>query len=198
MITFIEGLLVEKDPTRVVVNVQGVGYEIFIPLSSFDRLPAPGETVRLLTYDHVREDTHALYGFLTGEERRLFLMLIDVSGIGPRLALTALSGLSVRDLKAAVAQADIKRLSSISGIGKKTAERMVVELRDKLTAGEAMEAVSRATAGEPDARLRDAILALLSLGYKQAEAQQRVRDILRDAGAGTTVEELVRKALARG
>lgn len=196
MITFIEGLLVEKDPTRVVVNVQGVGYEVFIPLSSYDRLPAPGEAVRIQTYDHVREDTHALYGFMTVEERRLFLLLMGVSGIGPRLALTALSGLSVRDLKAAVAQGDVKRLSSVSGIGKKTAERMVVELRDKLTAGEALEAVAGAVAGEPDARLRDAILALISLGYKQADAQKRVRDVLLHVNSKTTVEEIVRLALA--
>ena len=194
MITFLEGILVEKDPTRVVVNVQGVGYEVFIPLSSYDRLPLPDAPLRILTYDHVREDIHALYGFMTGEERRLFLMLINVSGIGPRLALTALGGLSVRDLKAAVAQGDIKRLSSISGIGKKTAERMVVELRDKISAGEALEAV--AGTGEPDVRLRDAILALISLGYKQAEAQKRVRDVLSGVDARTTVEEIVRKALA--
>jgi len=196
MITFLEGLLVEKDPTRVVVSAQGVGYEVFIPLSSYDRLPAAGASLRILTYDHVREDTHALYGFMTEEERRLFLLLMGVSGIGPRLALTALSGLSVRDLKAAVAKGDIKRLSSISGIGKKTAERMVVELRDKLTAGEALEAVVGAAAGEPDARLRDAILALISLGYKQADAQKRVREVLHHVGAKTTVEEIVRKALA--
>ncbi|MBP7828355.1 MAG: Holliday junction branch migration protein RuvA [Kiritimatiellae bacterium] len=196
MITFLEGRLVEKDPTRVVVNVQGVGYEVFIPLSSYDRLPAPGEPLRLLTYDHVREDLHALYGFATDEERRLFLLLMGVSGIGPRLALTALSGLSVRDLKAAVAQGDVKRLSSVSGIGKKTAERIVVELRDKLTAGEALEAVAGTAAGEPDARLRDAILALVSLGYKQADAQKRVRDILSGVGPKTTVEEIVRLALA--
>lgn len=196
MITFLAGRLVEKDPTRVVLDVQGVGYEVFIPLSSYDRLPAPGEAARLLTYDHVREDLHALYGFATDEERRLFLLLMGVSGIGPRLALTALSGLSVRDLKAAVAQGDVKRLSSVSGIGKKTAERMVVELRDKLTAGEALEAVAGAAAGEPDARLRDAILALVSLGYKQAEAQKRVRDVLSGVGPQTTVEDIVRRALA--
>lgn len=196
MITFVEGLLESKDPTRVVINAQGLGYEIFIPLSSYDRLPAAGQRVRLLTYDHIREDTHALYGFLGDEERRLFLQLIEVSGIGPRLALTALSGLSARDLKAAVAQGDVKRLSSISGIGKKTAERMVLELRDQLTAGETLEAVA-GPAGEPDARLRDALLALVSLGYKQNEAQQRLRDVLARATSKTTVEELVRLALAR-
>lgn len=196
MITFLEGTLTEKDPTRVAVNVQGVGYEVYIPLSSYDRLPAPGNVVRLLTYLHVREDTHALYGFLSEEERRMFLLLIGVSGIGPRLALTALSGLSVRDLKAAVAQADLKRLSSVSGIGKKTAERMIVELRDKITAGEALEAVTGVAQATSDVRLRDALLALLSLGYKQAEAQKRLREILPRIAPDDTIETIVRQALA--
>jgi len=198
MITFVEGTLVEKDPTRVVVNVGGVGYEIFIPLSSYDRLPPANAACRLLTYDHVREDIHALYGFLTDDERRMFLLLLGISGIGPKTALTALSGMSVRDIKAAIAQADVKRLSSISGIGRKTAERIVVELKDKLGAGEAMEAI--AAGEEPTAenmRMRDAILALISLGYKQAEAQKLVRAVVLKAGPDATVEELVRKALAR-
>ena len=198
MITFVEGTLVEKDPTRVVVNVGGVGYEFFIPLSSYDRLPPANAACRLLTYDHVREDIHALYGFLTDDERRMFLLLLGISGIGPKTALTALSGMSVRDIKAAIAQADVKRLSSISGIGRKTAERIVVELKDKLGAGEAMEAI--AAGEEPTAenmRMRDAILALISLGYKQAEAQKLVRAVVLKAGPDATVEELVRKALAR-
>ncbi len=198
MITFLEGVVVEKDPTRVVLNVGGVGYEVFIPLSSYDRLPAPGDACKILTYDHVREDTHALYGFLTADERRMFLMLLNISGIGPKLALTALSGLSIRDLKAAIAQADVKRLSSISGIGKKTAERIVVELRDKLGAGEAMEAITAQEEMTPEnARTRDAILALVSLGYKQAEAQQLVRAAVAGAKPDATVEEIVRRALAR-
>ena len=198
MITFLEGVVVEKDPTRVVLNVGGVGYEVFIPLSSYDRLPAPGDACKILTYDHVREDIHALYGFLTAEERRMFLMLLNISGIGPKLALTALSGLSIRDLKAAIAQADVKRLSSISGIGKKTAERIVVELRDKLGAGEAMEAITAQEEMTPEnARTRDAILALVSLGYKQAEAQQLVRAAVAGAKPDATVEEIVRRALAR-
>lgn len=198
MITFLEGVLVQKDPTRVVVNVGGVGYEVFIPLSSYDRLPAAGGAVRLLTYDHVREDVHALYGFVTEDERSLFLKLIDVSGIGPRLAITALSGLSARELKAAVVQGDVKRLSSVSGIGKKTAERMVLELRDKLGAGEALEAVAggKPATGE-NMRMRDAVLALISLGCKPAEAQNLVENVIASAGPNASVEELVRKALAR-
>jgi holliday junction DNA helicase RuvA len=198
MITFLEGVVVEKDPTRVVLNVGGVGYEVFIPLSSYDRLPAPGDACKILTYDHVREDLHALYGFLTADERRMFLMLLNISGIGPKLALTTLSGLSIRDLKAAIAQADVKRLSSISGIGKKTAERIVVELRDKLGAGEAMEAIVAQEEMSPEnARTRDAILALISLGHKQADAQQIVRAVVAGAKPDVTVEEIVRRALAR-
>jgi Holliday junction DNA helicase RuvA len=196
MIAFLEGILVEKDPTRVVLNVGGVGYEVFIPLSSFDKLPGEGASCRLLTHDHVREDIHALYGFTTPEERRLFLLLMDVSGIGPRLAITALSGLSVRDLKAAIGGGDVKRLSSISGIGRKTAERIVLELRDKLGAGEVMEAATAAESPEESLRMRDSILALISLGYKQAEAQRLVRDVVA-ASPGLNVEEIVRKALAR-
>jgi holliday junction DNA helicase RuvA len=197
MITFLEGVLVEKDPTRVVLNVGGVGYEIFIPLSSYDHLPSAGQPCRLLTYDHVREDIHALYGFLTGEERRMYLLLLGISGIGPKLAMTALSGLSVRDLTAAVAQGDVKRLSSISGIGKKTAERIVVELKDKLGAGEAMEAIIGTAPDSPEsARTRDAILALISLGYKQIDAQQLVRTAVAKLKPGATVEDVVRKALA--
>lgn len=198
MITFLEGIVADKDPTRVVLNVGGVGYEVFIPLSSYDRLPAAGDACKILTYDHVREDIHALYGFLTVDERRMFLMLLNISGIGPKLALTVLSGLSIRDLKASIAQADVKRLSSISGIGKKTAERIVVELRDKLGAGEAMEAITAQEEMTPEnARTRDAILALISLGHKQADAQQLVRNAAAGAKPDVTVEEIVRRALAR-
>ena len=198
MITFLEGVLVDKDPTRVVINVGGVGYEVFIPLSSYDRLPAEGVVCKILIYDHVREDSHVLYGFLTVDERRMFLLLLNINGIGPKLAMTALSGLSIRDLKAAIAQADVKRLSSISGIGKKTAERMVVELRDKLGAGEAMEAITAKQETTPEkVRARDAILALISLGYKQADAQQMVRQAVEGTKPDATVEEVVRRALAR-
>ena len=138
MIVFLDGVLEEKEPTRVVVAVGGVGYEASIPLSSYDRLPAVGQRVRLLTVPVIREDAHLLFGFMTDEERALFLQLTSVNGIGPKLGLAVLSGLSVRDLKAAIAAGDVKRLSGISGIGKKTAERLILEMRDKLGKGDLM------------------------------------------------------------
>jgi Holliday junction DNA helicase RuvA len=199
MITFLEGVIEEKQPTHVVMNVGGVGYEVVIPLSSYDRLPGLTERCRILTYDHIREDAHQLFGFMTDGERRMFVLLLTVSGIGPKLALTTLSGLAIRELKVAIAEGDVKRLSSVSGIGKKTAERMVVELRDKLGAGEVLEASAGARAlSESDVKLRDAILALISLGYKRTEAQDMVTRVIGDSAAGQeSVEELVRKALAR-
>jgi len=195
MITHLDGTLEEKAPTRVVVDVGGVGYEVLIPLSSYDHLPAEGERCRLLAHHHVREDAQILYGFLTEKEREAFRLLLTVSGIGPKLALSCLSGMSVRELKAAVVEGNVKRISSISGIGKKTAERMVVELKDKLSAGEALEAL----AGEPeageDASTRDAVLALISLGYKQADAYKMIRTAREKHPGEKSVEELVRRAL---
>lgn len=200
MITFLDGVVEEKYPTHVVLNVGGVGYEVVIPLSSYDRLPAVRGTCRLLTYDHVREDAHQLFGFMTEGERRMFVLLMTVSGIGPKLALTTLSGLTTRELKAAIAQGDVKRLSSVSGIGKKTAERMVVELKDKLSVGESLEAVTGgALPPEADIKARDAVMALISLGYKRTEAQDMVARVLTGPDGKTlSVEDVVRKALATG
>jgi holliday junction DNA helicase RuvA len=196
MIAYLKGTLAEKQPMRVVLDVGGVGYEVSIPLSSYDRLPPVGDACRVLTYDYVREDTRQLFGFTTETERRMFVMLMSISGIGPRLALAALSGLTVRELTVAIVEGDVKRLSSVSGIGKKMAERMVVELRDKLSDGEAMEAV--AGAGEhaqSDTRLRDAVLALLALGYKQEQARKMVRKVI-GTGEPPDVDDIIRMALA--
>src|SRR5438034_2902266 len=133
MITFLEGKLVEALPTQVTVAVHGVGYEVLIPLSSFDKLPAPGREVKLLTHLAVREDAHVLYGFMTPAERELFRLLINtVSGIGPKIALNILSGMNPTAFRGAVANGDVKALSQISGVGKKTAERIVVELKDQI------------------------------------------------------------------
>jgi Holliday junction DNA helicase RuvA len=199
MITFLEGILEEKQPTHAVMNVGGVGYEVIIPLSSYDRLPATGDRCRILTHDHVREDVHQLFGFMTPEERRVFLLLLNVSGVGPKTALSVLSGMTVRELKVAITSGDVKRLSSISGIGKKTAERMVVELRDKFGAGEVMEAAGLGNVPpEAEIKMRDAVLALISLGYKRSEAQDMVIRVMSDAAwQGATVEDVVRKALSR-
>lgn len=198
MISFLHGTLEEKQPTHAILNVGGVGYEVIIPLSSYDRLPKAGELCRILVYDHVREDSHQLFGFMTEAERKLFVMLMTVTGIGPKIALSALSGMSVRELKAAIAQRDAKRLSSISGVGKKTAERMIVDLRDKLEPAEALEAVSGTGAPvESDVKLRDAVLALISLGYKRAEAQDMASRVMARADSGDlSVEAIVRHALA--
>ena len=193
MITFLEGKLEEKQPARIVMNVGGVGYEVLVPLSSFDLLPPEGDSFRILIYHHITDASQVLFGFCTDEERGLFKMLLGVSGIGPKTAVSALSGLSVRELKAALVESDVKRISSISGIGKKTAERVIVELRDKFSAGDTFELLDGADAAPGDHRMRDAALALMSLGYKQADAQKMIKKVA--GGSDVSVEELVRKAL---
>lgn len=198
MITFLEGTLAEKQPGRAVVNVGGVGYELWIPLSSFERLPPEGAACRVLTYHHVREDAHELYGFATDAERRLFLLLYSVSGVGPKTALGVLGGLSVRDIKKAIAEGDAKRLATVKGLGRKTAEKIIVELKDKLTEGEMLEAAAGAEPGSAEElRTRDAVLALISLGYKQADALKMVKEALPGLAPDASVEGLVRRALTR-
>ncbi len=196
MITFLDGFLAEKSPTRLVLNVGGVGYEVFIPLRTYDRLPAVNQPCRILTFDYLREDQHTLFGFMSADERKLFTLLLEVSGIGPKLAMSALSSLAVRELIAAVAAADVKRLGTISGIGRKTAERMILELKDKFTAGEMLEAAAGAPDGlAADQRARDAVMALIALGYKQAESQKMVMAVLPRLAKDASVEEVVRRSL---
>lgn len=199
MISFLHGKLVDALPTQVTVDVHGVGYEVLIPLSSFDKLPSVGGDVRLLTHLVVREDAHVLYGFATPAERELFRMLINtVSGIGPKIALNVLSGMNPVAFRGAVATGDVKALSSISGVGRKTAERIVVELKDKIGVAGAWEASSAArglSAG--DQRLNDAVLALMALGFKQPEAHETIRAAQAMLGETATVEELVRAGLKK-
>jgi len=199
MITFLQGKLVESLPTQVVVNVNGIGYEVLIPLSSFSKLPPPGSDVKLLTQLVVREDAHVLYGFMSAGERDLFRLLVNsVSGIGPKTALNILSGMNAVAFRGAVANSDVKSLSQISGVGKKTAERIVVELRDKMGAAGALEAASAKHALSPeDQKLNDATLALMALGIKQAEAHDAVRAAQTMLGAEATVEQLVRAGLKK-
>jgi len=200
LITFLQGKLVEALPTQVVVDVNGIGYEVLIPLSSFDKLPQPGHDVKLLTQLIVREDAHTLYGFATPAERDLFRLLINnVSGIGPKTALNLLSGMNVVTFRGAVATGNVKALSQISGVGKKTAERIVVELRDKIGAAGAWEAASAQRALTPaDQKINDAVLALMALGFKQVEAHDTVRAAQAVLGDQATVEDLVRAALKKG
>src|SRR6267378_3026108 len=199
MISFLHGKIVESLPTQVIVNVGGVGYDVLIPLSSYDKLPQPGQEVKLLTHLAVREDAHTLYGFMTVAERELFKLLINtVSGIGPKIALNIFSGISVIAFRGAVANGDVKALSQVSGVGKKTAERIVVELRDKIGAAGAWEASSAQRALSPaDQKINDAVLALLALGFKQVEAHNTVRQAQTALGAQATVEDLVRAALRK-
>lgn len=200
MITFLRGQLIEALPTQVTVEVNGVGYEALIPLSSYDHLPAPGQEVKLLTHLVVREDAQVLYGFMTAAERELFRLLINtVSGIGPKIALNVLSGMNPTAFRGAVANGDVKSLSQISGVGRKTAERIVVELKDKIGAAGAWEAASAQRALSPaDQRVNDAVLALMALGFKQIEAHDSVRKAQAALGAQATVEDLVRSCLKKG
>ena len=176
MITFLHGRLTSALPTQAIIDVNGIGYELFIPLSSYDKLPAPGESVHILTHLHVREDAQILYGFMTAAERDLFRLLVNhVSGIGPKLALAVLSGMSVSNFKSAVVNSDVASLSKISGLGKKTAER-IFELKDKLGVAAAWEAASGAHAPTPEQeQANEAVLALIALGYKQVDAHKAVR-----------------------
>src|SRR5881392_2411357 len=190
MITFLEGKLVEALPTQVIVEVHGVGYEVLIPLSSYDKLPQPGQELTLLTHLVVREDAHTLYGFMSAAERELFRLLINtVSGIGPKIALNVLSGISVTAFRGAVANGDIKALSQVSGVGRKTAERIVVELKDKVGAAGAWEALSAQRALSPeDQKINDAVLALMALGFKQIEAHDSVRRAQAALGSQVSIE----------
>lgn len=199
MITFLRGTLAEALPNRIVVDVNGVGYEVLIPSSSFDAFGEPGRAVKVLTHLHIRENEHTLYGFASDEERDLFRLLINrVSGIGPKLGMAVLSGMSVTNFKAAVIGNDVTSLSKISGLGKKTAERIVLELKDKVGVTAVWEAASGANAPTPEqAAQNDAMLALIALGYKQADALKAVKKIADsgDLGDSPSADDFIRGAL---
>ena len=187
----------EALPMQVVVAVHGVGYQVSIPLSSYDKLPAVGAQIKILTHLQVREDAHVLFGFMSNAERDLFRLLVNnVSGIGPKTALDVLSGISVSSFKAAVVAGDAGLLSKTKGIGKKTAERIIVELKDKVGIAAAWEAASESHAPTAQERqVNDAVLALISLGYKQVDAHKAIQQAQKQGVAAATTEELVRQAL---
>ncbi len=193
MIGRICGTLIEKNPPQIVVEANGIGYEIDVPMSTFYHLPASGEQVRLFTHFAVREDGHFLYGFASDDERQAFRQLLKVSGIGARTALAVLSGLSVSDLASAITLQEAGRLIKIPGIGKKTAERLLLELRDKL--GKALPQLPAGSLrtsfpNEPDTR-SDILNALLALGYNEREALSAMKALPDDA----TVSDGIRLAL---
>ena len=188
MIAYLRGVLAEKEITRVVVECHGVGYEAAIPLSTFDRLPAEGAEVKLYTHHEVREDAQLLFGFATKPERDMFRLVTTVSGVGPKLALAVLSGLTVGDLQLAVSQ----------GIGKKTAARIVVELKDKINPIEALANATAETSREQGAVLRDAMLALAALGFSEDIARAKVQQVLDGEPGLADVETILKRALAPG
>ena len=191
MIGRLRGTLVSKQPPWLLVEVGGVGYEVEAPMSTFLHLPAVGEEVKLLTHFVVREDAQLLYGFATEDERRLFRSLLKVSGIGPKIGLALLSGMSVEAFETAIRNEDVDSLIRVPGIGRKTAERMLVEMRDRLapTSGGSADALVLQAGAAPEA---EAFAALVSLGYRPPEATR----LLKAAGPGThSTEELIRRAL---
>ncbi len=201
MITSIQGLLTECTPLRAVLELNGFGYEVNIPVTTAEKLPSPGAQVKLHTLVIYREDAQTLYGFATPPERDFFRLMIEtVSGVGPKLALTIMSRMSLAVLEGAIRDGDVNSLSKCPGIGKKTAERLVVELRAKVGASGSLSPVA-GPAGETtpapsgDTTLRDAILALTALGYKQADADAAVRRAKIALGAGATSEKLIKRAL---
>src|SRR5262245_30751973 len=190
MIGSLRGRIASKTPPQLTVEVGGLGYELEAPMSTFFHLPALGEEVRLLTHLVVREDAHVLYGFASEEERRLFRSLIKVSGVGPKIALALLSGISVAAFAECIQREDIAALTRVPGVGRKTAERLIVEMRDRLAAAGA-PGIAAAVAGGATAE-GEAYDALVALGYRPAEATR----LLKAAGPGThSTEELIRRAL---
>ena len=198
MIAYLKGVLAEKEITCVVVECGGVGYEAAVPLSTFDRLPAEGAEVKLYTHHEVREDAQLLFGFVTKPERDMFRLVTTVSGVGPKLALAVLSGLTVGDLQLAVSQGDAKRLAAVKGIGKKTAARIVVELKDKINPIEALANATAETSREQGAVLRDAMLALAALGFSEDIARAKVQQVLDGEPGLADVETILKRALAPG
>lgn len=201
MIAQLSGKLIQKQPNTVVIDVGGVGYDVTIPVSTFYELGDPGSDVTLKIHTHVREDVIQLFGFWTGREKEIFLKLTSVSGVGPKLAITMLSGMPAAELINAITNDDLARLTSIPGVGRKTAERVVVELRDKLAviqieAREAERAASRDLAPGEAAVRDDTVAALMALGYPKAIAERAVSFALREEGE-RTIEAVLKRALRR-
>jgi Holliday junction DNA helicase RuvA len=192
MIATLTGRLKRKAVDYLIVDVSGVGYQVSVPLSTYCRMPDSGGEVSLYIHTHLREDSLSLFGFMTQAEKETFLQLMAVSGIGPKLALAVLSALSVQDLSHAIQTSDDSRLCAIPGIGKKTAARMVLELKDKITC--AAHLVSPAGEAASSSDVEDVVSALVNLGYKKPLAEDALRKV-RQGRAGLTVEELIREAL---
>jgi Holliday junction DNA helicase RuvA len=194
LISYIKGTLVEKTPARITIEAGGLGYGILIPLSSYDSLGELGSEVTVRTHFHVREDAHQLFGFVTLKELRLFEMLISVSGIGPRSALTILSGASVDDFCDAIVREELAFLTAISGVGKKTAQRLIVELKSRISEEDARLGEGAGAVSSRD-NVAEAIEALIALGFKRPAARKAVEQSIDGVKGEVSVEELIRGAL---
>ncbi len=196
MIAHVKGRLDSATPTEAVVDVGGVGYQVFIPMSTFDKLPLPGGELKLLTYMNVREDAIQLFGFASAPELELFKLLITVNGVGAKTALNVLSSVSVESFCSAIAAADIKLLKKLNGIGPKTAERLALELRDKISDISPQAATAKAGLGPSAKALDDALMALESLGFQKAKIQKSVTEIAASMPEKErSSENIIRKAL---
>lgn len=192
MISYLDGVLVHKSPTEIIVDVNGVGYAVHIPLSTFEKLDGVNERVKVFTHLHVREDAMQLFGFATEGERELFRLLISVSGIGPKIAQGILSGMNAHELRQYILAGDIAALTTIQGVGRKTAERIVMELRDKL--GKSEESLGAVPAGKQASVRSEALNALLSLGFTRSSAEAALRTVLQQT-QDLPLEELIKQAL---
>lgn len=196
MYHYLSGTVAEKGPTWAVLDVGGVGYELTLPISTSQKLPAVGKEIKLLTHFVVREDAQLLFGFLTKEEHSLFKLLLTVSGIGPKMAITILSGLGIGELKRAIVDGSVAALTSISGIGRKTAERLVIELREKVAVESMSSARGLEVIQKEDALVDDSMQALVSLGYNKQNAKTAIQKALANAKkADWTAETLIRESL---
>lgn len=193
MITFLRGLLVHKKPPMISVDVQGVGYEVFVPMSTFFALPSIDQPVFLFTHHSIREDGQSLYGFLSEQDRALFRELIKVNGVGPKLGLTLLSGMDTASLIRALVEQDAAKLTKLPGVGPKMAQRLIIEMRDKVSRFDAVDSVAVIAAHQPQNHFDEAMEALLSLGYKPQEAKKMLDQCPRDLDA----QGLIRAALKR-
>jgi len=193
MIAQISGKLAHKQPGEVIIDVGGVGYQVFIPLNVFYRLPEIGTPLNLQIHTHVREDALQLFGFHDAAEKRVFLLLMAVSGIGPRLALNILSGIAADELIRALKNGDQLRLLAIPGVGRKLAERMIVELKDKLATLPASSSDSADAPAAPLQTMQDAVSALINLGYKKPEIEKTVREVVKNGAA--SLEDVLRETL---
>ena len=197
MITFLTGILCEKELSEATIDVNGVGYQIFIPLSSYEKLPEVNNHCKLLIYHHISDSDQKLFGFVSNEEREMFSKLLSVNGVGPKLAICVLSGLPLKILRNAILSSDISVISSISGVGKKTAERIILDMKGTLNQFSINESSNKSDASLADLKLRDATLALIALGHNNDAAAKMVKSVASSITSDMSVEEIIRQSLKK-